>query len=138
DCYQPLWRPDQDAKLRELVAAGWEYARIARKLKRTDHACRNRAKILGVSQALAATLENRKRGRERFYADPAKVARRLKRIMRTFTPDERAVRAEELRQRNIAGTMGVKGRGHTPEVCERIRLAHLGRVMSPETRAKIS
>lgn len=138
ECYRPRWTPEQDAELREYVAAGWEYGRIARRLKRTSVACRLRASFLGLKQDVAATLENRKRGRERFRNSPQKVERRRKRMKKAFTPDERAVRAEEARQRNLSGVFSFKGRHHTPETCARISAANTGRAMPAETREKIA
>lgn len=138
ECYHRRWVSDEDTTLRQLIARGYEYKLIGRALGRSADACRSRAFFLGVKLDRAAILENRKRGRNRFYGNAAKVSRRMKRMMKQFTPFDRAIRAEELRQRNKAGTMGMKGKHHTPEVCQRIREAHLGRVMSAETRRKIS
>lgn len=133
-----LWTPEEDARLREMVAAGHEYRGIAISLRRSQNACKSRAWLLRIGLSRAAILANRAKGRERFKRNEKKVARRLERVMRVFTPDERAVRAEELRQRNRAGITGLKGRHHRPEVCARISAANKGKKRTAEQRQNLS
>lgn len=137
-CYLRRWTEKEDTFLRDAVSEGWEYKKIGRLLARSGEACRNRASYLGLKQNREHTLTNRANGRARFYGNAKKVERRMKRMLKTFTPTERAIRAEELRQRNKAGITGMKGKHHTAEVRARISAAHKGRVMSTETRRKIS
>lgn len=132
------WTPEEDAILRGMVGEGREYKKIGRKLKRTTMACRLRASFLGLKQSKEAILANRQRGRERFFSNPKKAERWRERVARQFTPQDRAIRAEELRQRNIAGTMGLKGRHHSPEARAKISAAHKGRPNTPEQNRKIA
>lgn len=132
------WTDEEDAALRELVASGLEYKRIGKRLDRSVNACRSRAAYLGVKQEWSATLANRKCGNDRFYRNKAKVERRRKKTLKTYTADERAVRAAEARHRNLVGTLGMRGRHHSPETRARISAAHKGRKMAEATKRKIS
>lgn len=131
------WTPEDDAALRELVIVGVEYRKIGRRLKRSEFACRCRATALGIKMTRDAVLENRKQGRTRFYRNAAKAQLRIKRLLKSYTPLDRAIRAEELRQRNKAGITGIKGKHHSEEARRRIGDAHR-HPKSPETRAKMS
>jgi hypothetical protein len=82
-------------------------------------------------------LANRKAGRDRFWNNSARVARWIKRVSKQYTPLDREIRAEELRQRNLQGKM-MKGRHHSPEARERIAAANRGRIFTPEHKAKIA
>lgn len=129
------WSQEEDDVLEAMIAAGDEYTQIARKLGRSKHACRSRAFLRNLKKDHSSTLANRERGRKRFWNDKVKVARWRRAIAKSFTPLDRAIRAEELRQRNRAGIMGV--RHHTEEVRARISAANKGRKLTPEHRAKI-
>jgi hypothetical protein len=132
------WTDEEDGLLRELVAAGKEYRLIARRVYHSTESCRYRACKLGIRLPVEAILANRAKGRQRFYNNPKKVARRLERISKRFTPEERAILAQELAERNRAGITGLKGKHHRPEVRQRIAAAHRGRKMTAEHRAKIA
>lgn len=135
-CSKRLWTPEDDARLRTMVEEGIEYRAMGRKLGRSEYACRSRSHFLGCRLSREAILANRAKGRQRFYNDPKKVERRRKRHAKKMTPEARAIFAEEARQRNRAGTFGVKH--HRPEVRAKISAAHKGRKLSAEHRRKIS
>lgn len=137
ECYHRRWTAAEEQQLAELLAEGKTYAHIGQRLDRSEVAVLWHARLIGVRQDPDAIVVNRAAGRAAFWSDKAKVRSWKKKIKKALrTPQSRAIFAEELRQRNLAGTMGV--RHHTQETKDRIRAANLGRVMAPETRQKIS
>lgn len=137
ECYHRRWTADEEALVRSLVAEGATFKAIGERLGRSEAAVTHHARQIGATHDEATIASNRAAGRSAFWADKQKVREWKKKIKKALrTPQSRAIFAEELRQRNLAGKMGV--RHHSEETKARIRAAHLGRVMAPETRRKIS
>lgn len=132
------WSAEDDALLREMIEAGREYRSIARTLKRSISACRCHASALRFKLDPSAVLANRKRGRDRFNNNPRKSARRIERLLASYTPLDRKIRAEELRQRNKSGVTGLKGRHHSADSRRKISSANKGKPKSLETRQRMS
>jgi hypothetical protein len=121
-----------------MTADGVDRREIGEALGRSVHACASRGVLLGIRKDRSAVLANRKRGRDAFWDNEDRVARWRKNVARQFTPLDRMIRAEELRQRNRAGITGIKGRGHSADAKERIRKALKGRTYTAQHRAKIA
>jgi len=137
-CVKPRWKPNDDARLRRMVAKGIDYPVIAAILRRSVNGCQQRATGLGVKMPRALAEANRRAGLARFHGDPERMARMVARMRRQFTPEDRAMRAEEARRRMAKGTFGFKGRHHAEDTRERISKANKGRAKSAETRQKMS